>query len=79
MMSELIFMNKTEQDGWVVYNFHCERCGWKSNLIINELIYEVTCPRLGCEAIYKHENGDLIFVGYTKNPFFKRRESCPSV
>ena len=72
-------MNKIEQDGWEIFEFNCITCNWKTQLHISENIQEVTCPRWQCESIYKHENGDSDFCRLHKNPFFKRRESCPSV
>ena len=68
-------MIKTEKDGWEIFEFVCINCNWHTQLSITENLHEVTCPRWRCEAIYKHENGDLMFVGYTQNPFFKRREN----
>lgn len=68
-------MIKSEKDGWEIYTFHCEKCNHEYHLTINEFLQEITCPTWQCEAIYKHKNGDLIFVGYTQNPFFKRREN----
>ena len=65
-------MIKTEKNGFEIFKFVCVNCGWSTQLTINEYLLEVTCPRWKCESIYKHENGDLIFVGYTQNPFFKR-------